>query len=127
MTARILVVDDSPTITSTVEWLLAQNGYETQIAHDGLMTLSLIRSFQPDVVLLDIRLPHIDGFQLCEAIRRKPEYAGLPVLMLSGLRSTADIERASEAGATGYLVKPVQDNKLLAAIEAQLALSPVLA
>lgn len=120
MAEKILIIDDSPTISSTVEWLLCNHGYEVMVANDGLTALSHVQRFKPDLILLDIRLPHIDGFKICQLIRRKSEHAELPIVMLSGLSGEDDVFRALEAGADDYLTKPVDDNKLLAIVGAHL-------
>lgn len=117
----ILVVDDSPTIRTTVEWLLSNSGYNVRIAHDGLSALNALREFDPDLVLLDIRLPHVDGYQLCKLIRRNPRYAMVPIVMLSGLSSRSHIQCALDAGADDYVVKPIQDEVLLNTIQQQLS------
>ena len=122
--AKILVIDDSPTISSTLQWLLCNQAHHVSVARDGLSALNALRSFKPDLVLLDIRLPHVDGIQLCRLIRADSRYAGLPVIMLSGLSNQADIERAFDAGANDYIVKPINDETLLAVIDRYLVSSP---
>jgi DNA-binding response OmpR family regulator len=121
MGAKILVVDDSPTVSSTVEWLLSNRGYRVRVAPDGLSALGAISAFDPDLVLLDIKLPHMDGIQLCEMLRRDVRYASLPIVMLSGISAEADIRRALESGADGYVVKPFNDLELTRIIEERLA------
>lgn len=102
-------------------WALSHAGYNIEVAQDGLSALNAMRTFGPDLVLLDIKLPHLDGFQLCEMLRGKAEYNCVPIVMLSGLSSEADIQRAFDAGADDYITKPVGDQKLLTIIEEQLA------
>lgn len=121
MATRILVVDDSPTVKSTVGWLLSDYGYEVRMAPDGLSALSTIHVFKPDLILLDVKLPHVDGIKLCEMLRNHAAYASLPIIMLSGLSSQTDIDRALKAGANNYVVKPVEDDKLIAMIRRELA------
>lgn len=121
--AKILVVDDSPTVSSTLEWILCNQRHRVSIARDGLTALNALRSFKPDLVLLDIRLPHVDGIQLCKLIRADARYAALPIIMLSGLSNPTDIQRALDAGANDYIVKPINDDDLLGAIDRQLAVN----
>ena len=118
--AVILVVEDSLTISTVVQGMLSKHGYAVRVASDGLVALSALKVFEPDLVLLDIRLPHVDGFQLCQFIRRKLRYAHLPVVMLSALSTPADMQRAVEAGANDYLVKPVDEKTLLATVRMHL-------
>ncbi len=91
------------------------------MAPDGLSALGTIHIFKPDLLLLDIKLPHVDGIKLCEMLRNHTAYASLPIVMLSGLSSQVDIDRALAAGANGYIVKPVNDKTLLAIIQQELA------
>ena len=121
MPAKILVIDDSPTVSNTVGWILNDFGYEVRMAPDGLSALSTIHIFKPDLVLLDVKLPHVDGIKLCEMLRNHAAYASLPIVMLSGLSSQTDIDRALAAGANNYVVKPVNDEKLITIIQNELA------
>ncbi|NDJ79004.1 MAG: response regulator [Chloroflexi bacterium] len=120
MMAVILVVEDSLTVSTAVQGMLCKHGYTVRVAGDGLVALSALRTFQPDLVLLDIRLPHVDGYQLCHVIRRQSKYQHLPIVMLSGLSGADDMQRALEAGADDYLVKPVDEKILLATVEMHL-------
>ncbi len=117
----ILVVDDSPTVGSTVEWILRDHGYSVCVARDGLAALNALRTFNPDLLLLDIRLPNVNGVQLCKMLRSNIRYAELPIIMLSGLSDQGIIQQAFEAGADDYLVKPIDDQKLIHAVSKQLA------
>lgn len=121
MTAKILIIDDSPTVSNTVGWILNDFGYEVRIAPDGLSALSTIHIFKPDLLLLDVKLPHVDGIKLCEMLRNHAAYTSLSIVMLSGLSSQKDIDRALAAGANSYVVKPVNDEKLIAIIRQELA------
>jgi DNA-binding response OmpR family regulator len=116
MNEKILVIDDSLTISSTVEWLLRDHGYQVYIAYDGLAALSLLHRISPDLILLDVRLPRMNGYQICQFIRSKSEYDSLPIVMLSGMSKTDDIQRAMESGANDYVTKPVDDDKLLSVV-----------
>ncbi|NDJ35776.1 MAG: response regulator [Chloroflexi bacterium] len=120
MGAKILVVDDSPTIRSTVEWLLTHRGYTVHVEQTGLAALAALRKFLPDLIVLDVRLEHFDGVDLCGMIRRIPKFSACPIVMLSGLTSEEDKARAFAAGANAYVGKPVHDVEFLSTIEAQL-------
>lgn len=111
--ARILVVEDSPTIISTVEWMLRQNGHEVYTARDGLTALASVRAFVPEVVLLDILLPHTNGYEVCAMVRKNPAYKSTRVVMMTCLKDEANIKRAYEVGADGYITKPFQEADLL--------------
>jgi CheY-like chemotaxis protein len=115
--ARVLVVDDSPTVGASVVWLLADYGHEVRVAQDGLTALGMLHSFNAEVILLDIKLPYIDGLKLLEMIRHNPRYSSTPIVMLSGSKAQEDIQRAIDLGANSYVTKPFVDETLLSAIE----------
>lgn len=94
--------------------------HKVSVARDGLSALNTLRTCNPDLVLLDILLPHVDGIQLCSLIRADPRYTDLPIIMLSGVSNEADIERAFQAGANDYAIKPVNDDVLMNLIQQHL-------
>ena len=118
--ANILVVEDSQKISNALERLLTLAGHTVRTAGDGLVALSALRVFEPDMVLVDVRLPHVDGIQLCVVIRRLEKFEELPIVMLSGLSAPVDVQRALQAGANDYLIKPVGDDLLLEMIDKHL-------
>jgi DNA-binding response OmpR family regulator len=120
MATKILVVDDSPTIGKTVGWLLSNSGYAVRTEQTGLGALNAIRTFHPDLIVLDVRLEHFDGVELCKIIRRFPRFAEKPIIMLSALTSDEDVERALTAGADDYIKKPLIDDDFLSVIHKQL-------
>ena len=111
--ARILVVEDSPTVISTVEIMLWKHGHNVLTARDGMTALSSVRALAPDLVLLDILLPHVDGYEVCTIIRRNPAYQAIPIVMMSGLSAQEDIQRAYDAGADAYIIKPFGEQHLI--------------
>ncbi|MBN1429423.1 MAG: response regulator [Anaerolineae bacterium] len=119
--ARILVVEDSPTIVSSVEWLLRRNGHEVYIARDGLTALASVRALVPNLVLLDIMLPHTNGFEVCTLMRRNPAYNSVLVVMMTALTDEADVQKAFKVGANGYITKPFKDESLLESVNQYLA------
>lgn len=123
--AFILVVDDSPTVGSTVQWILHSKGYRVQVVHDGLAALNALSLEVPDLILLDIQLPSIDGVKLCGMIRTNSRLAKVPIVMLSGFSSEDSIQRAYKAGANDYMIKPVNDEILLRVVNQQLVQKPV--
>lgn len=111
--ARILVVEDSPTVVSAVEWTLRRNGHEVYIARDGLTALASVRALVPEIVLLDILLPHTNGYEVCALVRKNPAYKATRVVMMTCLKDEANIKRAFEVGADGYITKPFEEADLL--------------
>lgn len=103
---RILIVDDSPDCATTLQWLLQSWGYETCVATDGFTALDLADSFQPDIVVLDIGLPEMDGYEVANRLR-KPNSETPFLVAHSGYCSDADVHRSREAGCIAHLSKPV--------------------
>ncbi len=102
---KIIFIEDEPALQHALTVVLNDAGYEVISAMDGEIGLGLIKKEKPDLVLLDLILPKMDGFQVLEMIRKDPETAKLPVIILSNLEENSDINRALELGATTYLLK----------------------
>jgi DNA-binding response OmpR family regulator len=118
MSYRVLIVEDDPTLLDTLEYNLLNQGYEVLKAADGYTGLKLARGESPDVVLLDVMLPGIDGFEICR-ILRKEEY-NVPILMLTARSEEVDKIVGLEMGADDYLTKPFSMRELLARVKALL-------
>jgi DNA-binding response OmpR family regulator len=121
MQKRILIADDEPAIALSLEFLLNNGGYETQVACDGEEALRFAKTFLPDLVLLDLMLPRVSGLEVCRVLRADPLHKKLKVLMLTARGGTADLERGEAAGADAYQVKPFSTQDLLAQVRAMLA------
>jgi DNA-binding response OmpR family regulator len=115
---KILVVEDEVKVANAVQKGLEENGFSVQVAYDGRMGMSMARGETFDLVILDLNLPHFNGYELCDAIRQKN--AQIPVIMLTALGTTEDKMLAFELGADDYLVKPFDFRELLARIKALL-------
>ncbi len=111
--ARVLIADDMPDTVELFEIYLAETGYEMRSAADGEQTLQIIREWKPDLVLLDIMMPKISGFEVCKRLRADPATRDTAVLMLTALDQPSDIDRAVEAGTDDFLTKPINKNELL--------------
>lgn len=118
---RVLVVDDSITVRRVTEKFLSSREYVVMTAKDGMEALERIAEFQPNAVLLDIEMPRMDGFELLGHLRRDPQWARLPVIMISSRTAQKHREHAGSLGATGFLGKPYQNEVLLDAIQDVLA------
>ncbi|TGE27598.1 response regulator transcription factor [Hymenobacter metallicola] len=108
---KLLLVEDEPKLASFIQKGFQNEGYELDVAYDGQMGLSLFRQNSYDLIVLDVNLPHINGFALCQLIRA--DNARVPVLMLTALDSLEDKTQGFEAGADDYLVKPFKFQELL--------------
>ena len=114
---RILVVDDEPAITDFIALGLHHEGYEVATAGDGHRGLRAVDEFKPDLVILDVMMPRLDGFELCRAIAGEPRRG---IIILSARDETSDRIHGLELGADDYLVKPFEFGELLARVKAVL-------
>ena len=116
MSKLILTVDDSASMRMLLKASLTAQGYSIESANDGEEGLERMREVKPDLLITDINMPKMDGFELIEAVRGVPEFKGTPILVLSTEFSDEKKSRAREAGATGWITKPFEATKLGAAI-----------
>jgi len=117
MDARVLVVDDDAALSEMIGIVLQSEGYETAFCADGAKAIEAYRSQQPDVILLDLMLPGMDGIEICRRIRAE---SGVPIVMLTAKGDTADVVKGLEAGADDYVVKPAKPTELVARVKARL-------
>ena len=117
---RIFVAEDDPSILELVILRLEIAGYRTGFARDGASALQQIRYATPAAVILDVNMPKLDGFSVLRAMRAHPPSARTPVLMLTARKSAADIKMARDYGADDYIVKPFDDQRLLARVDRML-------
>lgn len=110
---KVLVVDDSPTVLMMEKMILAKGAYQVITATDGLQAIEKARSEQPDIVLLDVVMPNLDGLSACAAIRRDPETAHIPVVMVTTRGEETNVETAFRNGCTDYVTKPINAIELL--------------
>ncbi|MEM8946274.1 MAG: response regulator [Planctomycetota bacterium] len=109
---RILIADDNEANVELLEAYLGGLDVDTEIAVDGQDTLDKVESFKPDLILLDIMMPKLSGFEVCERLKSDPSTAGIMILMVTALNELGDIERAVEAGTNDFLSKPVNKIEL---------------
>ena len=114
---RILVVDDDPMVATTIERVLLPEGYQVDVALGGLGALSRVKERRPDLVVLDLMMPGVDGLEVCRRLRTEDN---LPILLLTARSGTADRVRGLDTGADDYLVKPFAYAELLARVRALL-------
>jgi CheY-like chemotaxis protein len=117
MMKRVLIADDKAEGRELVRMILENAGYEVFEAHDGLHVLQQARQVHPDLVILDLHMPGLDGFGAVAALRREAEFASIPVLALTASAMMGDRERALTAGFTGYVTKPIRLAALRAEVE----------
>ena len=117
MSTRILVVDDDRALAEMLGMVLEGEGFEPIFSTDGAEAISIFRDARPDLVLLDVMLPGIDGVEVCKLIRAE---SGVPIIMLTARTDTTDVVRGLEAGADDYVVKPFNPAELIARIRARM-------
>jgi CheY-like chemotaxis protein len=113
---KVLIVDDTNTLRSLVQIYLLAQGWEFMEAKDGAEALEKVRAHRPDVVISDVRMPVMDGFELCAAIRSDPALRDIPVLLLTMFGDDASRQRGQLVGASAFLTKPISPEKLRDAV-----------
>ncbi len=114
--SKVLVIDDSNTIRRSAEIFLKQGGFTVMLAEDGFDALAKLGDFKPDLVFCDILMPRLDGYQTCAIIKRNPDFARVPVIMLSSKDGLFDKARGRMVGSQDYLTKPFTKDQLLQAV-----------
>lgn len=110
---RILVVDDEPDVTELVSYRLRKEGYEVQVINDPLMIMGKAREFNPDLFILDIMMPELDGIKICRMLRADRNLSGAPIIFLTARGETEDRIKGLESGADDYISKPFDVKELL--------------
>lgn len=109
----VLIIDDSVTVRKVTTRLLERNGFETQIAKDGVDALDILQSLTPDIILLDIEMPRMDGFEVANQVRHNSRLKGVPIIMITSRTGEKHRERAMSIGVNAYMGKPFQEQDLL--------------
>jgi len=120
MKTKVLYIEDEPFLGRIVSETLQQQGFDLRLVADGAMVMKTLRSFHPDICVLDIMLPNVDGYTLCREIRA--QYPGLPVIFLTARSETTDLVKGFEAGGTDCIKKPFSMEELIVRINNQLLL-----
>jgi DNA-binding response OmpR family regulator len=118
---RIFVADDQEEVLSMLKELLTSKGYEVMASKDPEQLVKLIKSFKPNLILLDLLMPNLDGFEICRILNADSEAQSIPIIIMSGLSDQVDIKRAYELGVVDYLIKPFDLNKVVTQIEKAIA------
>lgn len=110
---RILVVDDEPDVTELLQYKLRQDGYQVEVINDPLLIMARAREFSPDLFILDIMMPDLDGIKICRMIRADPRLSAVPIVFLTARGSTEDRIKGLETGADDYVAKPFDAKELV--------------
>ena len=122
MLSRILVIEDEPANIETLSALLKERGHQINIATNGRQALQVLERIRPDLILLDIMMPEMDGFETCRRIKASTAWREIPIIFLTAKADTADIVRGFELGAVDYVAKPFNAHELLARVNTHLTL-----
>lgn len=124
MTARILAVDDENDVLLVIKTALQSEGFEVETARNGAEALEKVEANTPDLVLLDVMMPEMSGFEVLAAMRKNESLAKIPVIMLTGVSERSKIQGAIDAGADYYIVKPFDFHELLDKVNSALSAPP---
>jgi len=113
MPNKILIVDDEPSIIVPVQFLMEQNGYDVMVAFSGEEAMEIIAEKKVDLILLDIMLPVIDGFEVCQRVRENPQWNKIKIILLTALGSDANVEKGLALGADAYITKPFSNIEIV--------------
>lgn len=119
--ADVLVVDDEPAIRETLSFILEMEGFSVDVAADGEQALTKVQQTNPKVVLLDVMMPKMDGYRVCEEIKKDPKTATIKVVILTAMGQAADRARALAVGADAYVSKPFDEDGLIALLRTLMA------
>jgi len=121
MSKRILIVDDEPNIVLSLEFLMQREGYQVATAADGEAALAALAAQAPDLVILDVMLPKMNGFEVCRRIRADPRWKGVRILMLTARGRETEVSKGLGLGADLYVTKPFSTKELVAQVKGLLA------
>jgi DNA-binding response OmpR family regulator len=120
MAKKILIADDEPNIVVSLEFLMKQKGYDVKTVGNGEDALRSIAEFAPDLVLLDVMMPRLSGYEVCQKMRENPAWAGIRIVMLSAKGRDIEVSKGMAVGADAYVTKPFSTSDLMAQVRALL-------
>lgn len=118
---RILIADDNPSNADLLDAHLDGEGFETKLVYNGEDAIAAARNWKPDLILLDVMMPKLSGFEVCRRLRGEPATKDVSVLMVTALDQSTDVETAVDAGTDDFLTKPINKTELLLRVRAMLA------
>ena len=121
MDKKILVIEDDPATLRLIDYSLRHEGFQVLTASNGLEGLRKVHDEEPDLIILDVMLPGMDGFEICHHLRSEPDTAQLPILMLSAKAQEIDKDTGLKVGANDYLAKPADPSEIVSRVERLLA------
>ena len=121
MSQKVLIVDDEPSIIVALQFLMEENGYITLVAFSGEEAMEAVAKHHPDLILLDVMLPVVDGFEVCQRVRENPGWKDIRIVLLTALGSEANVTKGLDLGADAYVIKPFSNADLVAKVKELLA------
>ena len=113
MDEKILIVEDEPSIVVPLQFIMKENGYDVAVAFSGEEAVDAITESKPDLILLDIMLPGMDGYELCQMIRQNPDWKGIKIIFLTALGREADMAKGMALDADAYITKPFSNKEVV--------------
>lgn len=117
MPKKVLIVDDEPGIIVALQFLMEQNGYATMVAFSGEEAMEAVAKHHPDLMLLDIMLPVVDGFEVCQRVRENPSWNNIRIVLVTALGNEANVTKGLDLGADAYVTKPFSNADLVAKVK----------
>ena len=124
MQKKVLIVDDEPNILISLEFLMQQAGYEVRCVETGDEALAQLDEFRPDLILLDVMLPGMDGFEVCQRVRQTPAWSHIRIVMLTAKGRDVEVAKGLALGANAYITKPFSTRALMDEVQQQLDQAP---
>jgi DNA-binding response OmpR family regulator len=121
MPKKVLIADDEANIVTSLEYLMRESGYEVRVARDGDEALAQVDSFHPDLVLLDVMMPRRSGYEVCRALRQRPDGRRIRIVMLTARGREAEVSKGLSLGADAYVTKPFSTRELAATVARMLS------
>jgi DNA-binding response OmpR family regulator len=120
MVKKVLIADDEPNIVVSLEFLMRQKGYEVRVVNNGEDALSAVADFGPDLILLDVMMPRMSGYDVCQKVRENPAWQGIRIIMLSAKGRDVEVTKGMAIGADAYVTKPFSTQSLVAKVSEML-------
>ena len=117
MSSKVLIVDDEPNILMSLEFLLKKSGYQVFIARDGREALGIIDEEVPDIILLDVMMPEVDGYEVCQKVKNNAQTSHIKIIFLSAKTKKENIDKGYEMGADLYITKPFSTRYLISQVD----------
>ena len=116
MGKRVLIADDEPNIVVSLEFLMKQSGYVVKVVNNGEDALKAVAEFGPDLILLDVMMPRVSGYDVCQKVRENPAWQGIRIVMLSAKGRDVEVTKGMAVGADAYVTKPFSTKDLIAKV-----------